>query len=623
MAESTGTTSAVGAAANAAGEAASTAASGVQAVVETTMEAAADGIVATSDPLLSNAAVYLAATVIAVPIFKRLGLGSILGYLAAGALVGPFGLRLLTDVDGIRHVSEFGVVLLLFVIGLELQPKRLWRLKTEIFGLGFAQVAATALALGLVGAMVGSSASVVIVIGLALALSSTAFGVQSLRDQKALSTPYGDRAFSILLFQDIAVVPILALASVLGGASTGMSGADVAVAIGALAGLVIVGHFGLKHVFRLIALVHADEVFTAAALLVVALAALTMQWVGLSMALGAFIAGVLLAETEFRHQLESDIEPFRALFLGLFFVGVGMAVDWGVAFEWWWLVIAGSILLFIVKMAVLFGLTRAFGSRRSEALRIGATLGQAGEFGFVVFALATKDQLISRQEEALLTVTVALSMALTPLAAALVERWIARESARRAPEAELLENPEDAPPSRVIVAGFGRTGQVVARILRMRGYTVTLIDNAPRRIRLARTFGSAVFYGDATKIDVLRAAGVEEADAIFFCVSDREGAKVAVQRLKQRFPKLKIFSAAYDRFQELELRASGADFVLRETLESAVALASLGLKELDDEDVVDELIEQFRRRDEELLRLQAEHGVEGGAEKMRERYKVD
>ena len=574
-----------------------------------------------TDPMLANAAIYLAATVVAVPLFKRLGLGSVLGYLAAGALVGPFGLGLLSDVEQVRHVSEFGVVLLLFVIGLELQPKRLWRLRGEIFGLGFAQVALTGLALGAICYLLSSSTSTAIVIGLALALSSTAFGVQVLRDQGAFSTPYGDRAFSILLFQDIAVVPLLALASALGGASAGMTANDAYIAVGALVGLLLIGHFGLKHMFRLIALVKADEVFTAAALLVVAFAALLMQWAGLSMALGAFIAGVLLAETEFRHQLESDIEPFRALFLGLFFVGVGMSVDWGIAASWWWLIVLGAIVLFAVKMGVLFGLTRLFRSKHSEALKIGATLGQAGEFGFVIFALASSDGLISGEDEGILTIMVALSMALTPFAVKGVDRWLSRKAG--AETTDDLKAVEDAEASKIIVAGFGRTGQVVARMMRMRGYSVTLVDNAPRRIRLARTFGSEVFYGDATKVDVLRAAGAEEADAIFYCIDDREGAKVAIERMKERFPNVNVFTTAYDRFQELELLSVGADFVKRETLESAISLASAGLTAMGDEDVIDELVAEFRKRDEELLRLQAEHGLEGGAEKMRGKYSVD
>lgn len=574
-----------------------------------------------TDPVLIEAAAYLGATVLAVPLFKRLGLGSILGYVVAGALIGPYGLGLLPDVAAVRHISEFGVVLLLFVIGLELQPKRLWRLRGEIFGIGFAQVILTGAALAGIGVLIGAPITAAVVVGLALSLSSTAFGVQILRDQNAFSTPYGDRAFSILLFQDIAVVPLLAVTAAIGGASAGMDMNDAYIAIGALVGLVLVGHFGLKHMFRLIAIVKADEVFTAAALLVVLLAAISMQWAGLSMALGAFIAGVLLAGTEFRHQLESDIEPFRALFLGLFFVGVGMSVDWAVATGWWWLVISGALLLFAVKFLVLFVLTRVMGSSRNDALHIGATLGQAGEFGFVLFALAASDRLITPEQESILTITVALSMALTPFAAKGVAFLLAREAAKSETDDDLPEL-VGVQPSRVIVAGFGRVGQVVARIMRMRGYSVTLIDNSPRRIRLARTFGSEVFYGDASKPDVLKAAGIETAEALFFCIDDRENAQGAVEKLKHRFPELTIFATAYDRFQELQLRSVGADYVVRETRESAIAMATKALCQMGNTDAVDEIIEEFRRRDEEMLRLQAEHGLKEGVDEMRKRYEV-
>lgn len=557
----------------------------------------------------------------AVPLFKRLGLGAILGYVAAGAAVGPFGLGLLADVAAVRHVSELGVVLLLFVIGLELNPRRLWRLRGEIFGLGLAQVAATGAALGLALWALSGRGGAALVVGLALALSSTAFGVQLLRERRLLSTPLGDRALSILLLQDMAVVPLLALAAVAGGARAGLTAEGAAVAAAALGGLVLVGRFGLKHAFRLIARVKADEIFTAAALLVVALAALAMQWAGLSPALGAFLAGVLLAGTEFRHQLESDIEPFRTLFLGLFFVGVGMSVDWTVAAAFWAPVVFGALGLFALKGAILWGLARAAGSSSEDALRIGAALGQAGEFGFVVFALARGDGLLSPTEESALTVAVALSMALTPLALGLADRAIARRARARGGEDEPAAAPV-ARPSRVIVAGFGRVGQVVARIMRMRGHSVTLIDNSPRRIRLARTFGSEVFYGDATRPDVMRAAGAEEAEAVFYCIDDREGMKLAVERLKARWPHLKLFAAAYDRFQDIELRTAGADVVVRETRESAMLLAAEALRAFGDGAATEEVLEEFRRRDEEMLRLQAEHGMEKGAEEMRRRYEV-
>ncbi len=575
-----------------------------------------------SDPLLVNAALYLGATVIAVPLFKRLGLGSILGYLAAGAAIGPFGFAMFTNVEEVRHIAEFGVVLLLFVIGLELQPSRLWRLRSEIFGLGATQVLLSGLLFAGIAYLFGMPLGAASVIGLALALSSTAFGVQIMRDEGALKTPYGDRAFSILLFQDIAVVPLLALTAVIGGEGGAMmSSNDVMVAIVALCALYLIGKYGIRYVFRLLALVHAHEVFAAAALLMVAVAALMMEWAGLSMALGAFIAGVLLAETEFRHQIESDIEPFRVLLLGLFFVAVGMSVDWALTLQSFHIVIGGALLLFAMKMAILVAVARTAGSSLHDALKIGATLGQAGEFGFVVFSLAATDGLIGFREEALLTASVAVSMALTPIILQIVQRWLAWNDEDTVEE--LHTGPVSKGSDAIIVAGFGRTGQVIARIMRLRGYEVTLIDNAPRRIRLARSFGSEVFYGDATKIDVLTAAGADEAKAIFYCINDREGARQAVERVKQRFPNTLALFSTYDRFSELELREVGAEHVKRETQDSAVDLARTGLKLLGEETVVDELIEEYRRQDLELLRLQIEHGMHEGAEKLRQKYSMD
>ncbi|MEM8596519.1 MAG: monovalent cation:proton antiporter-2 (CPA2) family protein, partial [Pseudomonadota bacterium] len=328
------------------------------------------------DPLLSGAVVFLGASVVAVPIFKRLGLGSVLGYLAAGTLIGPHVLGLVSDVDGVRSAAEFGVVLLLFVIGLELQPRRLWRLRLEIFGLGLAQVVATSILLATSMWLTAPiSLPAAIALGAALALSSTAFAVQLMRDRGELTTRHGDRAFAILLFQDLAIVPLLAMTSFLGSTGADESTTpwqDVGIGLGAVAALLVIGRYGLPPLFRIIALTRTDEIFTAAALLVVATAAMAMQAAGLSMALGAFLAGVLLAESEFRHQLEADIEPFRSLFLGLFFMSVGMAVVWGVVAEWWWLVLLGALILYAGKAVFLVLLTMATGSSRVEAIRISA-----------------------------------------------------------------------------------------------------------------------------------------------------------------------------------------------------------------------------------------------------------
>jgi monovalent cation:proton antiporter-2 (CPA2) family protein len=575
-----------------------------------------------SDPLLANAVVFLGAAVVAVPIFKRLGLGSVLGYLAAGSLIGPFGLGLIGDVETVLHFAEFGVVLLLFVIGLELRPARLWRLRSEIFGLGLAQVAVTGVVLALLLSGAGMRTDAAILVGASLALSSTAFAVQILREKGDLAQPYGDRAFSILLFQDLAIVPLFALAALLDPGPKDAEQAnfwiDAVLPLAAIGALIGIGRYALPPLFFIVARAKADEIFTAAALLVVIGAALAMESVGLSMALGAFIAGVLLAETEFRHQLESDIEPFRGLLLGLFFMGFGMTVNWGLVAANWWIVIGGTLALFAIKAGILYGLARVFGSSRNDAMRIAATIGQGGEFAFVLFGVAAGSGLLVGDMPSILSAIVTASLALTPAAVAFAERYQTEDE-----ESGEMEDVSEAQASKIIVAGFGRVGQVVARIMRMRGYEVTLIDNSPRRIRMAGSFGSKVYYGDVRRIDVLKTAGADEADIIFLCIDDRDGARQAVERLKERFPNALLFVDTYDRFSKLELLEAGADEVVRETFESAIVLATRALERLGDGEVVDELVEEFRRRDAELTRLQSEYGAREGLEKLRQKSSLD
>ncbi|TYO85377.1 monovalent cation:proton antiporter-2 (CPA2) family protein [Oceanicella actignis] len=573
-----------------------------------------------STGFLEEAAVFLAAGVAFVPIFRRLGLGSAPGYLAAGMVLGPYVSGFVPDAEMVLGFAEFGVVLLLFVIGLELRPSRLWRMRSEIFGLGLAQVALTgALIAGLLAAA-GMGGAAATAAGLALALSSTAFAVQVLRERGDLSRPYGRRAFAILLFQDLAIVPILALVAFLApGAGGAPSWQGALIGLAALGALTLAGLYLLQPLLTFIARSRADEVFGAAALLVVTASALAMQAAGLSMALGAFIAGVLLAETEYRHQLESDIEPFRGLLLGLFFMGVGMTIDLAAVAAAWPVAVGGAVGLFALKTASIYGLTRLFGSSHFDAARIGATLGQGGEFGFVVFSTGAASGLFGPSEASMLAAAATLSMPLTPVAVRLAE--FARPAEDESPDG--MEEPGAAPRARVIIAGFGRVGQVVARILLLRGHDVTLIDNSPRRIRMAGTLGDKVYYGDATRIDVLRSAGAEEASIIFLCIDDRDGARHAVEKIKERFPNAAVLADTYDRFSEIELREAGADEVVRETFESAVELARRGLRRLGDGDVVEEVIEEFRRRDAELTRLQMEYGIEGGLQKMRDRYAVD
>ena len=558
------------------------------------------------DPLLLGAAVFL---------------GSVLGYLAAGSLIGPFGLGIFDDAEEVLHFAEFGVVLLLFVIGLELNPSRLWRLRKQILGLGLSQVllAGVVIALGL-RFVADFSWAASVAGGGALALSSTAFAVQILRDKTELTTPYGDRAFSILLLQDIAIVPLLALVAFLSPGAASFEWSSLGIAALSLALVFAIGRYGLRPLFHIIAQTRADEIFTAAALLVVLGAALLMQFAGLSMAMGAFLAGVLLAESEFRHQLETDIEPFRGLLLGLFFIGVGMSLALPVVVESWWIVLGGAALLYAVKSAMIFALTRWTGSPFADALRIAAVLGQGGEFGFVLLTVGRTEGLWERQTETLITAIITVTMIMTPFIVSAADRWVARADDGGMDE---VEDVEHAKGGQIIIAGFGRFGQVIARILRLRGYELTLIDNDPKRIQIARTFGNKVFFGDLKRGDILRTAGAEKARAIFLCGDDNEGNARALEMLRERLPNTLIFARAQDRFDELKLEAMGADGVVRETFESGIALAREALTRLGEGERADDVIEEFRRLDLELLRLQSEYGAEGGYEKMRERFSLE
>ncbi|MEM6973498.1 MAG: monovalent cation:proton antiporter-2 (CPA2) family protein [Pseudomonadota bacterium] len=576
------------------------------------------------DPILAGAAVFLGAATIAVPVFKRLGLGSVLGYLAAGIVIGPSTFGLVSDLETAAHFGEFGVVLLLFVIGLELRPTRLWRLRLEIFGLGLAQVVLTAALLAVTLYLVSPLTwSPSIAIGAALALSSTAFAVQILRDRGEFTTSYGDRAFSILLFQDLAIVPLLALVAFL-APLTGDGEASpwwwqVLMALGAVTVVILFGRYGLKPLFRAIALSHTEEIFAAAALLVVVLAAALMQVAGLSMALGAFLAGVLLAESEYRHQVEADIEPFRSLFLGLFFMSVGMTVKWSVVLEWFWVILLGAVILYIGKAAFLLTLTRLAQSTWEDAIRIAALLGQGGEFGFVILALGSSGGLWATEFGGVITSVIVLTMIMTPAAVMVADRIVRSHGREAAPQ----EGETAATSHPVIIAGFGRFGQIVARIMALRGYEIVLIDKDPERIRIAETFGNKVFYGDLRRSDLLKLAGAREAKAIFLCGDDKDAVAKALQKLRARLPNTPIFCRASDRFEQTRLEKLGATGVMREMYESAIALAGDALTKLGEASIAEETIEEFRRRDIHLLHLQEEHGAHGGLKKMREQFSLE
>lgn len=555
--------------------------------------------------LLTAAGIFMAATVAVVPLFKRLGLGTVLGYLAAGSIIGPFGLNFISDAESILTVAEFGVVLLLFVIGLELNPERLMRMRHEIFGLGLSQVMITGVLIAGLTMLFGLNSATAWITGFALALSSTAFALQMLEERGLRSSVYGRRTFSILLFQDLAIVPLLGLVAIL---SPGADAADfkwleIAKMIAVVAGFIFGGRLLLKPAFRLMANTGSREVFGAAALLLVIGAALLMDFVGLSMALGAFLGGVLLAESEFRHQIEADIEPFRALLLSLFFMSVGMLVDWELVFNRLVDVLGIVFALVVIKFIIIFALCRLFKSDTKDSLRIAALLPQGGEFAFVIFTAAQGAALLSEEQSSLLTAAVTLSMAVTPLIGLCVEKLIARM-----PDTASMDNVsrvEHADQRSVIVAGYGRIGQIVTQIMMARGISVTAIDNNPERIREAEKFGNQVYYGDIKRVDVLRAAGAEEADLIFVSLNSRRDCNTLVAMLRASFPKLRVLVRAYDRIHALELLDIGADFVIRETFESSVKLGLEGLRLMDtEEDIIDSIGKEFRDRDQERLMAQ-------------------
>lgn len=574
---------------------------------------------------LTEAAVFMAAAVVAVPIFKRFGLGSVLGFLAAGTAIGPFGIGIISNAEDILHFAEFGVVLLLFIIGLELKPSRLWVMRREIFGLGLAQVFTTGFVLSAAAYLLGLGWQAAIIAGFGLALSSTAFALQILQERGDLNTRHGRTAFAILLFQDIAVVPLLALVgifSTVGGDSADPFWLAALKAIAVVGGLLLLSRFLLNRIFRLVAKANSREVFAAASLLLVVGTALMMDAAGLSMALGAFLAGVMLADSEFRHQLEADIEPFRGLLLGLFFMAVGMSVDWRLVFENLWVVLLAVVAVMAVKAVLLYVLSRLFGNGNIEGLTISSTLCQGGEFAFVLFSAAAAGAVFSDLIANLMTASVTISMALTPLATTIVGR-IAQKAAAQEPKGEKppVRKVEDA---RVIIAGFGRIGQVIARLMAARGIVATMIDTDPERIEIAKTFGIKVFYGDVQRIDVLRAAGADEAEVIFVCADDKDTCTEMVKRIKGSFPKVKSIVRAYDRMHVMELMDWTDGLIVRETFESSLLMAREGLLRLGvGEAEIEETVKEFRRRDMDYLRLQKNIGVYAAAERMQEPYATD
>ncbi|MGL4270234.1 MAG: glutathione-regulated potassium-efflux system protein KefB [Plesiomonas sp.] len=519
---------------------------------------------------------FLSAAVIAVPLARKAGIGAVLGYLLAGMAIGPWGLRLINDVDEVLHFSELGVVLLLFIIGLELNPGKLWQMRRPIFGLGSLQVLLTAgLLMGLL-LLLGFSWQSALISGLGLAMSSTAMGLQLMREYGMTRNDGGQSGFAILLFQDMAVVPVLALIPMLAvGASDTTDWSMIAIRVGGVAALLLGGRYLLRPLFRLVANTGVREVFTAAALLVVLGTAFLMQAIGLSMALGTFLAGVLLAESEFRHELEIAIEPFKGLLLGLFFISVGMAVNLGILLTdplW----VAVMVLVLVgVKATVLFLVSSLFRLRRTSRLQLSVVLSQGGEFAFVLFSAAAASRVIDSQQLALLLVSVSLSMMTTPLLMKLLDRWLAKTLNTQTISEEQPHVEDDEP--QVIIVGFGRFGQIVGRLLSANKVRITVLERDPNQVSFLRRYGYKVYYGDATQLELLRAAGAAHAESIVIAADDHEANMQIVHLCQEHFPQLQILARARGRVEAHALLSAGVNLFSRETFSSALELGKKAL----------------------------------------------
>ncbi|MCB5175352.1 monovalent cation:proton antiporter-2 (CPA2) family protein [Microvirga lenta] len=565
---------------------------------------------------------FCGAAAVAVPLFRLLGLSAVLGYLAAGVVIGPSGLALVGDPQTLVTVAELGVVLLLFIIGLELKLSHLWSMKRDILGLGFAQLAITALCLGGAALYIGFSPHAAFATGIAVALSATAIALQMLGERNDLQTPYGQRSFAILLFQDISVVPILALLPLLASGTGEVQHESLsdrlfalAEAVAAIAAVVLIGRYGLNPFFRVLARSGAREVMTASALLVVLGAALLMEEVGLSMAMGAFLAGLLLAESNFRHQLEADIEPFRGMLLGLFFISVGMTIDLALVGRQWVLLAIAAPTVILAKTFIIAVLSRLFGATWRDGLRSGVLLCPAGEFAFVLLPVAAGLGLMEPEEAQLVTALAAVTMLLGPIVSTLVEKMLERRGGEAGPGLADPQGHEGEFESRVLVIGFGRFGQIVNQVLLGQGVPATVIDKDVERIRDAGRFGLKVYYGDGARLDVLRAAGAEKAEMICVCTDDPEVTLKIVEIIHENFGNARSFVRAYDRIHAVELMKHDVDYQVREVFESAIAFGRAALEELGTPpEIAAGTADDIRKRDIARLVLQKASGAMGGAE---------
>ncbi len=559
------------------------------------------------EQFLIRATVFLAAAVIGVPLLKRLGLSSVLGYIVAGAAIGPWALGLAGEVESVRDFSEIGIVLLMFLIGLELLPSRLWELRRSVFGLGAAQVAVTGAALGLAAWALGVAPGAAAIIGFGLALSSTAIGLQTLIEKKQLSTPQGRAGFAVLLFQDLAVIPLLAVLPVLtqahAGAVHAAGGYSAPLTLLLLAAVVAAGRYLLRPYFRTLAEAGSREVFTAGALLVVLAVGVFMHKLGISMALGAFVAGMLLADSEYRHEIEADIEPFKGLLLGLFFMAVGMSVNFGLIGDEPLKVAGLVIALVAVKAVIVFALARAFGEETPSAYAVAVVLSQGGEFAFVLFSLAAGEKLLPSGLADLLVAVVTISMLTTPF---LVKLLHCLPQRKETAAAEGAAPPEEE--NTVIIAGFGRFGQIVGRILATRGITFTALDSDSEQLDFVTQFGEKAYFGDASRLDLLRAAKADKASILVIAIDDIEASLKCVKIARQHFPHLKIFARARNRLHAYQLHDLGITRVWRETFHSSAEMAGRVLSELGLPDsMAEETVRIFTLHDERLLRRASAH----------------
>lgn len=565
--------------------------------------------------LLVETLVYLLAAIISVPISRRLGFGAVLGYLMAGIVIGPFGFAFVTDAEHILHFAELGVVLLLFIVGLELKPSRLWVMRRMVFGLGTTQVFLSAAAIALLARLFGLTLNAAIVVGLVLALSSTAFVLQMLGEKKQLGSPHGRAAFSILLFQDLAAIPLIALLPLLGASASFDAGVDIArigLMAAAIGGLVFGGRYLLRPMLRMAAGSGIPEIFTASALVVVIGSALLMYYAGMSMVLGAFLAGMLLADSEYRHQLEVDIAPFKGLLLGLFFIAVGMSVNIGLLLEVPWRILVIVVLLMTVKAAVLFSVARFFGiCDRRSAMKLAAVLSQGGEFAFVLFAIARAEQALAPELIDELVLAVAVSMMMTPFLYGLTEWLGGRMDKSQQPDYDMPEDQNHE----VLIAGFGRVGQIVGRLLTIIGKPFTALESDSTQLDVVRRYGSKVHYGDAARRDMLHAAGADNAKVFVLAISDLEQSLSIAEAVMRHFPHLTIIARARNRRHAHKLMDLGVEHIFRETLLSSLAMTELVLTTLGfSADEAKHMVSAFGERDSRLLREQ--HAIHDSEEKL-------